>query len=364
MTNRIDIHNIYVFLTPFHKKQISEILSLLPAASKEIIFYNEYIDVKEIKNDFPSASIIPISVGKVNFKKFLLKPLSEGKTLRDLFHSYWKIIDQELDNDKKYNLIIGQDKDVFIQIIINQLVNRGIKKEIIAVDEGTGFYCRNSMLKYPVMKTFYTLLSPVIFRTKIRYVERYGTHPQIDTVFVRFIDALGSLKARSKRYIQIPISEEQRNFDKVENSDRVLILTSPFSEDNEKTDEQEQLILSSLFSAIPSSKEIHVKQHPREREEKLMNFRKNNRIKFLNKSEVAETIRFEEYSFIIHFGSSVIMELFLIGYPLDHVVTFNPYSQEISLSYLFEQTIHVKLKKNYWEDQVYKTLSALFKPKK
>ena len=151
MTDNLCINNIYIFLTPFHLKQISEISELLPKAAKEYVFYNDYVDFDVIVKNFPSAIVIPIPPGRVNFKKFFLNPFSEGKTLSKLFQDYKNLIDQKLNRDKKYNLIIGQDKDIFVQIFINQLVRRNLKKEIIAVDEGTGFYIQNSKIKYPVL---------------------------------------------------------------------------------------------------------------------------------------------------------------------------------------------------------------------
>jgi hypothetical protein len=361
MVEKDIMENIYVFLTPFHLKQISEISELLPQAPKEIVFYSEYVEASRIKEMFPSACLIAIPQGKVKFKNFFLNPFSERNKLNKLFLRYKKLIDQALEKDQKYNLIIGQDKDVFIQILINQLIKFNLKNEVIAVDEGTAFYSQNSKIKYPIMKFAYTLLSPIVFKNRIRYVERLGTLPEIDTVYARFSDELKKSAKTSIKCIQIPIKGRTRDFTGIKTSQKVLILTGPLSEDNLQPFEQEQKILSTLLKAIPPSKEIHIKQHPRENEKKLAEYKRNNRVTVLNKKEVAETLKFEEYALIIHYGSSVIMDLYLISYPLNHVVTLNPFAEKINLNFLFDQTNHIKLRKSRWEEKIITLLTGFLK---
>lgn len=361
MVEKDNMENIYVFLTPFHLKQISEISELLPQASKEIAFYSEYVEASKIKEMFPSACLVPIPQGKVKFKNFFLKPFSERKILNQLFLRYKKQINQVLVKEKKYNLIIGQDKDIFIQIIINQLISSKRKNEIIAVDEGTAFYRENSKIKYPVMKFFYKLLSPLIFKNEIRYVERLGTTPELDKVYVRFHEELKRSTKSSIQYFQIPSKGKTVDLKRIKESKKVLILTGPLSEDNILSSEQEQNILSALISTIPQSTEIHIKQHPRESEEKLKRHKESENLKILSKKEVAETLNFEDYTLIIHYCSSVIMDLYLIRYPLNHVVTLNPFTEKINLKFLFDQTNHIKLRKSRWEDKITTLLTGLLK---
>lgn len=361
MVEKDNMENIYVFLTPFHLKQISEISELLPKTSKEIAFYNEYVEASKIKELFPSAILIAIPQGKVKFKNFFLKPFSERKMLNQLFLCYKKLIDKVLVKEKKYNLIIGQDKDIFIQILINQLINSKCKNEIIAVDEGTAFYMENTKIKYPIMKLVYQLLSPVIFKNEIRYVERLGITPELDKVYLRFSEAIKKPTNDSIQYLQIPSKRKTVDLKRIKKSEKVLILTGPLSEDNILSYEQEQRILSTILKSIPQSKEIHIKQHPREKEEKLKKHKETESIKFLSKKEVAETLNFEDYILIIHYCSSVVMDLHLIGYPLNHVVTLNPFAEKINLDFLFDQTSHIKLRKSRWEEKTTTLLTGLLK---
>lgn len=317
--------NIACLLTPFHALQLINLRKLL--ALEEIsmtIFYSSCIASGELKNNFPGASFkrLPEEINSV--KNVLKNPTFEILRLRRLFKRYLNLISTELDkSETPFNLIVFSDKDLFCQLLINKAHQKKNKHQIIAIEEGIGYY-RLPRWYNKLLNQTYLLVSNILLAQSIRYIPILGTHPYIDKAYVRFLDFATQERANIQ-YVEIPSSTEKIKIDS--KAGKVLILTAPLSEDKYMSLEKEKILLSSVFNFFASiNKPVDLKQHPRENAEKNKEFLPPN-FNVIPKNKSAETILLSNYKYIINFGSSVILDLYLKGFPMHQIITIYPFKR-------------------------------------
>lgn len=328
-----------VVLTPFHIRQLKVIANQFNInLSDAIILYDDIISENHIKEELGNnLTCIILPSDKISFASFINKPIIEFKRIRKALSNYHRFIDgikKEIENRKDlFNVWIGTDKDILIQILSRKLKRSNKITQVIAIDEGIGFY-RKPNWKHKLKNVIYHILSPVLFGNKISFVHQLGASNYIDECYVRFLNAVN--KKSYIDYFEIPIHVNNSNRT-VNRNNKCLVLTSPLSEDAICSAKFEQKYLSSLFSSL-SNKEVVVKQHPRESDKKLKGLIKKNKLDIIEQSQSAEVLDYYEFEQIIQFSSSTIIDIYSSGYPLENVVTVDIFNGKNGVPHLFSKT--------------------------
>jgi hypothetical protein len=326
---------IGIFLTPFHIK-IFKTMNF----SNEEGYYFVSMDVSSeyVRSNFDFKKVIYFQ--KINFRRkdFFKSPIKKLLEYRREIKNYKGFIKQFLNNlvlDKKLTLYIFTEKDVFVQIFINQ-VKKISNCTVIAIDEGMGFYLKNNWKDY-ILKIIYPIICFLLFGFPYKYYKVLGTSNFIDVLYLRlpeFIYGKRKCKIYKINYYQTFISFEISD-DNQNNS--VLLLTSPFSEDRVLSLEDEIGLIQRIINFLENRKYIiSIKPHPRENKCKYDFLKGNRNIIFLEKEIISEEINYFKYKFIINFTSSAIIDIMLSGYPLSKVITIdlNKYTKKTKLFFV------------------------------
>ena len=79
---------------------------------------------------------------------------------------------------------MGTDKDVFTQLLLNDLFKNGSNRKLTLVDEGIGYYVKAAR-KDKIISVVYGFLTPMFFGSKLLYIKQLGVHPKIKTIYLR-----------------------------------------------------------------------------------------------------------------------------------------------------------------------------------
>ena len=328
--------NIFVLLTPLHL-EIIKIISLEHNLNlnNSVVYYNQYVSKDTLTKLFgQDSTLINVPEGNISFKEFLIGPIKQLVHLRTLFNKFHNVLSNTLSSEASYNLYMGSDKDVFTQLLVTYLQPKGLNT-VYAFDEGTGYYKSHKSID-KVLSIIYKWFSKSLFGYKLRYVSVLGDSPWIDVIYAR---NPSKVSAQGKKVIKINF-KSSIDFSK-KKRDKVLIITSPFSEDGVIRANDEIAFYSSVIQkSLQSFSEVDIKCYPREAIEKYQNV--TGKIKFLDASAPAETLDFSEYARIINFGSSVILYLIESGYEASQIDTYI-IGRKVRLSDIFNKTNIINL---------------------
>jgi len=233
------------------------------------------------------------------------------------------------------SIFIGTEKDNFTQIFLNQVYK--IKKtriKLIAVEEGSGFY-RSEKFKDKLKQIFYRLFTPVLFNEKLEYHRQLGTDNRINEIYARLPELIPQHKNSHK------IKYHRYNLGRPPDSGKAIvggILIFSFPNKNYPiTDIQKREILEDLIKSLSQGQPVYIKPHPRE-DLNVISSLEN--VVVLDKNYSGEEIEYFDYSRIINFSSSIVIDLLSSGYPSGRIYTINLDDSNLSF---FKQTNYIDI---------------------
>lgn len=329
---------IVVLLTPFQLTQLERVSSQCGWDLKDAFFLtNEFVSRTSIKEklDLVDVRHYDITRHEVSFSNLMKKPFSEiakHRKMVQMLRGYLKQISDQLRHSS--HLIIGSDKDIFTQLLFHWLRKNNPSCRVVAIDEGSGYY-KQDQLKDRLMTVAYRVVTPILFGMRYQYIGKLAQHQAIDEVYARYVDMIPSKSAKFD-YHQILAKKVESNI--FNPSQDLLLFTSPLSEDHHCDLEKERDILDQLFAFFQEkSMRVSVKPHPREKEGKYENYL-GEKVHLIDGAIPAEDLNVMDFIRIMHFGSSIILDLDQRGYPLERVITLDmEYSTNRLTQMLFQK---------------------------
>lgn len=295
-----------VVQTPYHLIQLQNFFSSEKSYRLNTILYSNFISENELESTFPCNLFIKLP--DTSFQFAGLKTLKKIFEYRKKVKVILKFIEL-LDIEKYSSVVIFTDKDYFNQILIDN-ISKGV--ELIAIDEGIGFYSINRN-DFSIYKLLYPFISKVLFGQKYYYISRLGEHTRIDRLLLRyphFLDGIG-IKAE-----HLKISKKRVSFN--ENSKKIMILTSPMVEDLYMESSAYINIIFDLVQFWESRTfNVYLKRHPREKI--LLPFE----ISSLDSTKPVESLDLSDFRYVINFGSSAVLDILSQGFPKERLITID-----------------------------------------
>ena len=339
MNGEMKVNQIFIVLTPFHKKAFYSIYGHQMSQKGTLILKDQNID-DSLFLDYESTIIsLPNAEFSVfNFKNDFLKT---AKQYRNQIKVLQNFCDKVLENsplDQELTINIGTDRDVFTQIFLNKIYKyKKTNPTLIAFDEGLGFY---DTKKFPdkIKKLIYPFLSPILFNEKLRFYKPMGQDKRIKKVYCRFPELI-SHNGHSV-YKKLFVRENNFSGKYNNNSQRVLVFSFPNQDLN--IDEKIKIEWISDIQKLVKPCELVIKFHPREI---LPDSNKwpvvNNWI--LLEEVSMDNVNYFDYKYIVNFNSSVVMDLLASGYPANKIITID-FGSKVNISALYNSTIKLKPK--------------------
>ncbi|MFT6815153.1 MAG: hypothetical protein ACJAZ3_001053 [Sphingobacteriales bacterium] len=324
---------VIIINTPYHLSQLTKLVNEIKIDNDIVIFYGQNIDNESILSNFPKAKLVNLPAFKISYSAFLKSPISLINSYRNVSKQYSSIVYSSLKNVQSVsNMILFSSKDVFTQILLNYTEKKKLQPHVIAIDEGIAYYVKNNFNDY-LKKIIYFVLTPLIFGFRYTFYKTANAeHPLIKTVYARLPEMM--VRRKGVEYIKIKTTQNCANRE-IQKSNKILVLTGPFSEDALISINEESQMFQNLFDELNKlDVEIYVKAHPRENTYKYQKFEN---LKYLNQKMLAEEIDFFEYEKIVQFGSSIIFNLLTIDYPKKRIYTIFLIKQK-ELRVFFEGT--------------------------
>ncbi|MFT4848171.1 MAG: hypothetical protein ACI83B_000697 [Sediminicola sp.] len=359
--------SIVILLTPYHIQALKDVCEKFDLAASELIILMPDSLNSSLLDTFKLESIKIIRFSSKDYQlageRFGKRVLSIIKNpfyikkLRTVFNNTKDLIDKSLcpilrGGDKQ--LVIFNDRDFMAQVAISKLRKKFRNSiSIVAIDEGLGFYVKEG-IKESTMKLVYNIISPFLFGFNYRFIEQYGSHPQINLVYARFPELI--IKKSHIKYHKIPFdlnSKDAFNISKIKSSRSILLISAPLTEENFISIKEEINFYKFLGIFIKENNlNLTWKPHPREGKNKISDIvnkylKNDSNIKFelVEKNVLAEEIDYATHGAIITFGSSIILDLIYRGYPRDSIVTIKPYNFYLT-EHIFDQTRLINIDNN------------------
>lgn len=323
-----DTYIVLIISTPFHAIQFSKVLEL--KQYKEIdnlsIFHTEIVSstyLSKVFEKYNVRSIEKIAEGDISTSGLLKNPFNTIINNRKILTRYKYQIGCFLDGiSNKFILMSGSDKSKFDQIFYSFARNNIFLNKIILVDEGTALYIKKSKKEF-FINIIYVMFSKILFGVRLRYYIVMGQDSRIDIIYARRLDLIQN-KIKDIEYIGLTTSFKV-NIDRVNKSDKILLISSPYSEDNMLSIKYEhELLLSVLNYCVHTNMFIYIKPHPREDISKFDFIKKHKNTSIIDNSIPSENMEYNDYKVIINFGSSAVLDIVLNGYPHNNIITVLP----------------------------------------
>lgn len=275
------------------------------------------------------------------FKKILKNPLVELWRVRQGVSSARKFTTWIFETYSAPQMIyIFSDKDIFTQYFIQKAKNKNPPK-IVAIEEGTSFYVSSDKTeKY--FNFLYNMLTPILLGFRYQYVCTYGSSKFVDEIYLRFPEYLPKNRLIEKKQVsRISLTNKTVKIDKA--SMQILFLSSPLTEYLVTESGIEKVVLRELIDLLqPTSYNISLKPHPNENLKKFEHVISDSiEIEVIDKDIPTEDIDLSRYRLIVNFASSAVIDIVEKQYPVKNIITINPYSKNLSLTKLYEQTNYI-----------------------
>lgn len=312
--------NVLLIETPFHfylLKKMVEHFDL--SANNTIVFIGDLIDKKEVEKLFNGKAIYHMPLSTIKLKNLI--KLKGIKELQVYYEKSRELIDSVI-SDRIVNLIARvicfSDRGLFIQLLCER-----IKEEVIliAIEEGTGYYKKFTFLD-SLLQILYKIVTPILLKGFVFNYYLLGKNTRTNRVYVRYIDKIiDKRKVVEYRDLLKYFEYRDNGIEVLKDSVKILILTNPLSENKFMSEKKECELICSILNFLQEKDiEIYIKPHPRENIKKY----KNISLKYilLEQSIPSEEINCFEYSYIIHFCSSAILNFMDKGYPKNRIFTY------------------------------------------
>ncbi|MFC4221699.1 glycosyltransferase family 52 [Flagellimonas marina] len=312
----MEVENIVIVLTPFQKYMIGSVDKNLFDLETTLVFHSKHVS-------FENCNCKTERINGFEFSKRRLFRL-DLSYFKEAKHAIQRIRGEISEYQTQYsltnglNVFIGSEKDVFSQMLLaTPSVNLKISN-LIAVEEGIGYYKTGRTFNTQLTKIAYKLLTPILFGERIDYVYTLGLDPRIKIVYARMPKLLPK-KRKGVEYLQLlgPARKGKRIYSA--STKKILIYSFP-SEDYGMKDHEKKNIFKILINAFPQ-KQIVIKPHPRENVDLFNNEIRNNNVTLLDKGFIGEGIDYFEFEKIINFSSSVVIDILMAGYPKEEIYT-------------------------------------------
>lgn len=334
------MNKIIILTTPFHLQQIIKLKDVLGLDKSNVhVLFSNYVNGDEISNNLGGhVTLHPFKSSGLQllnthyFKRMvdlLLHPLESFMAYRNVVLANFDFLNpifQSIDFSKSTELVICNDRDFLAQISIELLERKINNFSITAVDEGTGFYVKEN-LKHKLMKLLYKVISKPLLGFQYRYMEQYGTHPKISTVYIRYPDLL---PYRCKHINYVTMAEQNITDKHIIHFNRpaILLFSTLLSEEGFVSESGEMDFYRS-FSAHLTERGygLVIKHHPREKTEKLAKIgeilaeNKSLEFKIIDKEVQGEQIDVSKFDWVVNFGSSVILNILSSGFQPQKIIT-------------------------------------------
>lgn len=353
------ISRIIILLTPFQVRQLFTVINQFNVkVDHSMILVAEIINKqdRERLSLIENSSLITIPKKEISFDLIKKNPIQGIRHHKGIIKELNKSIDHlHLDQLSIEQVIIGTEKDIFTQLIIKKLSLSNDQYELIAIEEGLGYFSKSNF-KDRFKEVLYKILTPIFFGTQLTYHKKLGSLKRINTIYSRFVDSIPD-PLKQTEYFEIKPESSAKELDY--SSRRILFYSSPLSEDKHCSAKEEQVILNHIFRILhEAGYETTLKPHPREILKKYDDFMDS--IELSDLSASGEEIDYFSYSAIIHFGSSLILDIYQRAYPLERVITMNmEYSVQPVTENLFELGKNVKLFSPTFVENLEKSISDL-----
>lgn len=326
---------IFIILTPFQRKNFESFFFENFQEPEVLIIRSNIVDFFPNFNNQIVLDIEPFSIFHL-----IKKPFTEFFNVKKDIESINKVIYRVFNDynvEKKIDLYIGSEKDNFTQIFLNYLNTYKRVSNIIAVEEGTGYY-KKEKFKDKVFKKIFPFFSLLFFNNKINYVKCLGTDKRINIVYSRFPKLL-PYKSGKKIYKKLKFLEEDsricHRYDFKKNS--VLFFSFPEQDYNKSFSFKKNIYLAIIKKHLLEGQDLFIKPHPRENQLEILKFIKPyNNVHLIDQKILGEKIDFKLYSKIINFSSSIILHLLTINFPTERIITIG-YKKKPMLN-LFHKT--------------------------
>lgn len=314
------INHIVLIITPFHKKVISHLFPDLLNRKDVLILFSEYVSLS--KGD---AALERLKNYNFSRKKLFNNPFGLLKNTQQKIESIKKEITR-LEKDYSFTdnlkLLICSDKDIFTQILINQIITKKKpNRKLIAVEEGIGFYSKVKT-KDVFLSFLYKISTPIVFGIRLYYFKRLGCHPKINDIYLRVPELLDK-KKKDVNYIKFFLNTTSDTNDKrIPLEGTSLLFSFPEQDLNYKAEKKINIIKQIAEHLDKEDKKLVIKPHPRENSEVLINeLGTIKNITILDKSVSGEEIDYFQYEFIFNFFSSIIIDILDRKYPSLRLIT-------------------------------------------
>ena len=217
-------------------------------------------------------------------------------------------------------VIAGTDKE-----LINQLIFSYFKaKKIILIDEGIGYYRKRFFLS-KLKNSLYKSISRLLGGLNVEFVQPLGSHTLVTDIYLRRKDLI-SYKRLDVNYHSIP----NYDLDTIITNNKCCIIL-PHDSNDKGLERKLLFVLPILIELIPLK--VELKPHPLDGNNYQDILSKYPQVALLDSKLNAESLKLYNYSLVISFRSSSILDL-----------VFTNRSQNV---------ITISLDKNHVKDNIY-----------
>lgn len=330
----MEIKNIIIVLTPFQKDTMERLFENLFKDKSTLIYHSEHTSFNAY-----NCEVLRINNFKFSRKKLLnYEYYLECKKAITLIRGEINSLESRYSFDKKLNVYIGSEKDIFTQMFLQTPFISTKLNDLVAIEEGLGYYKYRSSWKIVLTKYIYQYLTPLLFKENLKFIYTLGLYPRINKVYARLPEML-PIKSKDVEYFSIDATRINANKKHNAHSNKILIFSLP-NQDFELSDDEKFKIFLKLINSF-KGKLIVIKPHPRENALFFDRFLDNIHVQVLRKDEIGESIDYFEFEKIFNFSSSVIIDILLTKYPKKAVHTI--FIKGSSNLVFFKETTCIKL---------------------
>jgi hypothetical protein len=319
--------NIIIIITPFHIQQFNYIKenNVDVKKSEDIIFYSEYINLKDLKSQYSKAIYYKIPFGHLKLDEIL--NFDVFNVVKKLKNKNRKVdgIQKKINFKKVKHLIFFTDKEYFTQYFLSKAKKLNSSINVIFADEGVGNYIKSSSLDR-LKNIIYNIFGYLLLGFKLRFVRTLGTNPFINIYYSRLPEFI-PYKYKKVQYLKIK-NKVNVDYQNLNNQSKAILITAPIKNKIQFFKEIEKTLNNYDIKLI-------IKPHPRE---PLSDYESFSNV--IENSISFELLNYQDYKYIINFNSSALIDVINKGYPLKNIITFNIRKFSTSIPF-FNKTIKI-----------------------
>jgi hypothetical protein len=338
MNSKSEINKVFVFLTPFH------LLSAKSIYGEDLMRANTHLFLihERIQLDSTPKHLLRFN-DSFSFKKSdLYKVLFLRKKINSVNH-FIDIIIAQFDFSKTIQFVSGSDREVICQLFILKL-RKYFSPKVVMIDEGVGFYT-SSKSSDKFLRLVYPVYSLVLLGAKIQHINPLGSNVYTNEIYVRSLELL-CLRQNHIKYNTFVLKKAIVDVN-TSAKRNILIFTAP-GDSNVINETVKTRVLEQIIRSVKNlDLNVFVKPHPREKISYLKNLKFSD-ITIIEPAICGDELNFKQFSCIINFQSSVIIEVLSSGFSANKVLTIK-YLKSNLLDSVFRTTTIVSIE-NFQEE--------------